>query len=397
MQGETERGLRCRRLQRPAARSRTMGAIPQPRDRVSPVYCPVRKAINSRMKTPCPLALLIALMSCGSHVRPSASTIDKHTASGTPAIGMTEFNINDKLPNRPLHTYAWYPAEASTKSCKSSVGEIFLSRSCLNAPLAAGTQQLPLVLLSHGTGGDGSDLVWLAEYLVEHGYLAAAVDHFGNTFRNNSAEGTVAVWRRPKDLSCGLDALLLDRRFGPRIAATRIGAAGFSAGGYTVIALAGGIYHPELMRNFCREHPEQSDCKLADGVDTSKVTDLGDASKSYRDKRVGAVFAMAPAVGQGFDAAALAQVDIPVKIVAGVNDEMVPFHYNAAHVAQLIQKAQLVELDTGGHFVFMPICNPLGLRVARSVCSDISPSTDRRAIHDEVQMLAVNFFDANLR
>jgi len=130
---------------------------------------------------------------------------------------------------------------------------------------------------------------------------------------------------------------------------------------------------------------------------TCKLADLADAPKSYRDERIGAVFAMAPAVGQGFDATALTKIHIPVRIVAGINDEVVPFHYNAEYIAKLIRNAQSTALNSGGHFVFMPICNPMGLRMAASVCSDTDPSTDRQSIHVKVQKLATLFFDANLQ
>jgi predicted dienelactone hydrolase len=45
------------------------------------------------------------------------------------------------------------------------------------------------VLLSHGSGGDASNLTWLAEALASHGYLAVAMDHPGDRFGDTSVEG----------------------------------------------------------------------------------------------------------------------------------------------------------------------------------------------------------------
>jgi predicted dienelactone hydrolase len=83
--------------------------------------------------------------------------------------------------------------------------------------------------------------------------------------------------------------------------------------------------------------------------------------------------------------------------VAGANDEVVPFGSNAQHYANLIAGCRLTALDTGGHFVFLPLCNDIGLQMARPVCSDISPSVDRKGIHERVSDLALAFFDEHLR
>ena len=116
--------------------------------------------------------------------------------------------------------------------------------------------------------------------------------------------------------------------------------------------------------------------------------------------------AMAPAVGQGFDAAGLAPVQIPTHIVAGVNDELVLFPLHAQHYADLIAGSQLTALEAGGHFVFMPLCNDLGLQVdpefcptSLEACLDIcqDETVDRAAIHRRVRTLALDFFGTHVR
>jgi pimeloyl-ACP methyl ester carboxylesterase len=61
---------------------------------------------------------------------------------------------------------------------------------------------------------------------------------------------------------------------------------------------------------------------------------------------------MAPAVRQGFAQEDLASVRIPVSIVAGVHDQVLPFASNAQYYAKLISGSQLTALESGGHFVF---------------------------------------------
>jgi predicted dienelactone hydrolase len=341
------------------------------------------------------LLLLAAGVSC-AHPDRSAARSPEPPPTLTVPVGRDELDLEDAERHRPLHTLVWFPARAGATGCGSALDGIFLSRACAEAELEPGAPPLPLVLLSHGTGGGASNLVWLAESLAEHGSLVAAVDHFGDTYRNDTPEGVIAVWRRPPDLSHVLDALLADPRFGPHIAAGRIGAAGFSAGGATVLGLAGGIFRPRQIAAFCARHPHESDCELAQGIDFSRVTDFDQASRSYRDERIRAVFAMAPAMGQGFDAGSLARISIPVAIVAGVHDEIVPFRASAAHLSELIPGAELTRLDSGGHFVFMPVCNSMGLRVAPKICTDRGRRTDRATVHAEVARRALAFFAAHL-
>ncbi len=336
------------------------------------------------------------LLGCGRSSTGSQTPRVPAAERSTSPVGLATITFVDVARQRPLPTRIWYPADAEAKEQDLALDGIFLGRAAVDALFASATRRFPLVLLSHGTGGGGSNLVWFGEHLARHGYIAAAVDHYGDTFQNHSVEGLVAVWRRPRDLSQVLDALLGEPRFGDRIDPQRVGAAGHSSGGYTVIALAGGIYRRELLAADCRMHAEQADCRLADGLDASALADQDRASESYRDSRIRAVFAMAPAVGRAFDSAGLASISIPVRVLAGVHDEVVPFARNARHYAELIPGAQLTELARGGHFVFMPSCNDLGRRVASAVCNDPDPAVDRVLVHRQVGDEAVAFFDREL-
>jgi predicted dienelactone hydrolase len=84
-------------------------------------------------------------------------------------------------------------------------------------------------------------MAWLGTELAAHGYIAVAVNHPGNNALEPYTVQGFTLWReRPPDLSRVLDGMLADPRFGDRIDVNRVGAAGFSIGGYTVIELAGG-------------------------------------------------------------------------------------------------------------------------------------------------------------
>jgi predicted dienelactone hydrolase len=112
--------------------------------------------------------------------------------------------------------------------------------------------RFPLVMISHGTGGSRFSLEWLAQSLVKSGFVVAAVDHWGNTYNNKIPLQFFEIWQRPQDISFVITKLLSDRDLNKIIDSHKIGAAGFSAGGYAVIALAGGVADFKTALNYYR-------------------------------------------------------------------------------------------------------------------------------------------------
>jgi predicted dienelactone hydrolase len=311
-----------------------------------------------------------------------------------------------------LITNIWYPTESSAGVSIHSMGPteapwFRLGEWAENAGPAAG--RFPLVVLSHGTGGSSSMMAWLAQSLASHGYIVAAVNHPGNNaLEDYTAEGFLLWWERARDLTTVIDHLLKDSEFGRRIDSRRIGAAGFSLGGYTMIEIAGARTDPTLFRDFCRTHhaaickdPEEFPGLFARWTDLENSSPdfrraTSRASASYRDRRIRAVFAIAPALGPAFTPASLRQVSIPVAIVAGGDDQIVDIASNATLVATNIPGAKLTILPAAGHYTFLASCTDRGKQMRPDLCRD-STAVDRDAIHRTTQELAITFFDQHLK
>jgi predicted dienelactone hydrolase len=200
-------------------------------------------------------------------------------------------------------------------------------------------------------------IMWLGFFLASHGYIAAAVNHHGNTgFEPKpKAQGFLLYWERSKDMKSVMDQLLLDPLFGSRIDRNRIDAAGFSLGGYTVISIASGKFSQEQYDAFCsspekdftcepqpefpQAHEEFGELKTTNAVVQESLRHAGD---SYRDDRIKAVFAMAPAFGGGFTKKGLAEIRVLVQIVIGAADSVTPLASNAKRYADMIPGAKLV-------------------------------------------------------
>jgi predicted dienelactone hydrolase len=319
-------------------------------------------------------------------------------------------------PKHALVTTIWYPAAPGTQQKPTLLGPpghpLFEGGEvAADAALAPSPARLPLIVLSHGTGGTAGNLAWLGTALASAGYVAAAVNHPGNNAIDGyTVPGFAHWWLRARDLSAVIDGMLADPRFGPRIDPRHIGAAGFSLGGYTVIAIAGGITSLAQFGEFCASPKADRMCSsppefpgLRVKIDGLAKSDRGFRaaqdrdSQSYRDPRIDAVFAMAPALIQAFLPDSLAHIAIPVAIVAGSADEVVPVRSNAQFLAAAIAHAELKVLaGPVTHYVFAGLCLDAARAALPRLCND-APGADRRAVEAETAGLAVAFFGRSLR
>jgi predicted dienelactone hydrolase len=339
-----------------------------------------------------------------------------------PIVGMvTRDDVDARRLNwartgpRPIRTAIWYPVdEVAAKETIFGGPEaerLFVPVDVAPAaPLSRRAQNYPVGVLSHGTGGSAIMMMWLGRYLAAHGYIVAAVNHHGNTASEKELvpQAFLLYWERPRDLRVALDELLRDPMFAGCIDTRRIGAAGFSLGGYTAIAAAGGCFNQREFDRFCASPARDSTCgpqnefpeapaRFAALRSTDPVVreSLRRSGASYRDRRIRAVFAIAPALGSGFTARDLRGVRVPVKIVVGRGDPITPPETNAKRYAALIRGAELTVLPGEvGHYTFLHECTPRGVQIL-PICRD-GPDVDRADVHHAVAVSALEFFNSAL-
>ncbi|MCW5976865.1 MAG: alpha/beta fold hydrolase [Bryobacteraceae bacterium] len=310
---------------------------------------------------------------------------------------------------RPLTTMVWYPAAPDARPSAEwgdpEARKLFAQHAL--APGAAPAKgKFPVLLLSHGSTGQAMALSWMGVYFAARGYIAAAVNHHGNTSAETELlpQGFLFMWERTRDLSVVLDKLLEDPTFGAHVDTDRVVAAGHSSGGATVIELAGGVFDSRHLREFCAASPADPLCEpppqIREWLDTleERATrdpvvreSVGREGKSFKDRRVKAVFPMAPAVGVAFGKESLAAIEIPVHIVVGDADPITPAATNAQLLADRIPGAKLTILPRVDHMTFGSECTPLGAEKF-GFCRD-PEGVDRTAIHRQMQALAYELFE----
>lgn len=188
---------------------------------------------------------------------------------------------------------------------------------------------VPLVVVSHGTGGSGSAMDWLALPLARAGMRVACIDHHGNNFVDGyEPEGFTFGWERPRDVSFVLDILGGEQAMGP------VGAAGFSFGGFTAAALAGARIDPVALAGVFAgtlpvpEIPEYPGvlAELRKKVPPAELMEAAErAGDDLSDPRIRAVFQVAPGWGPFVTAESLAAIRVPVEIRWGEADTIVPY------------------------------------------------------------------------
>lgn len=334
-----------------------------------------------------------------------------------PLVGYTRLPFTDPARQawlgdgpRPLVTSLWYPAAPGSRMTLVAVPPkrpIFLGGHAARDAEAAAGGPRPLVLLSHGTGGSALQMMWLGRRLAGAGYLAAAVDHHGNTAAEPAydARGFRMPWERARDLSVVLDRLLADPRWGPMIDRERISAVGFSLGGYAVAALAGAITDLDRYASFCAGPQRDATCRpqpeYAEAArDFAAMLDADPALRrqveahrqTWADPRIGRFAVLAPAPVQAFTDASLGAIDRPFLVIAGEADAIAPPATNAARLAQLVPRARYEALPAADHYVFLDPCNARGRRFV-PVCRETG-GIARDALHARVFALVRRHLEA---
>lgn len=312
-------------------------------------------------------------------------------------VGMTQLEYVDPSDGgRPLNLMLIYPA---TPAATAVPLNIFMSTGLhlsKNAPFVSDGLKHPLVVFSHGAGGNGSVYAWFGEYLASRGYLVAMVYHYrANTYDSSALYVRNRIWQRPRDVSLDITHLLQDKVWGPHVDSTQIGVAGHSQGGFTSLWIGGAKVNPDLFRKYQRGWKNN---EMVPAYIREQMKVDAEPARDVHDDRVRAAFAMAPGDIQGFgmDEAGLRQMSIPAYLIVGAGDTTTPSDENAGFAAKHIPHAQLDVLPGPvGHEIFDNECDQIGRDNYPEACND-APGVDRAMLHAYIGKVALQFFDANL-
>ncbi|MEM9977229.1 MAG: alpha/beta fold hydrolase [Cyanobacteria bacterium P01_D01_bin.2] len=231
-------------------------------------------------------------------------------------------------------------------------------------------QSFPLVVMSHGLGGNRGTLAYLAEHLASHGLAVAVVEHPGSSDDQISAllSGQIGevvepaeMTRRPLDIHVLLDELEAlvqdDPTLGSRMDLQRVAVVGQSMGGYTSLAMAGATFDLDTLEKSCPPQITQLNLSL---LLQCLVPLLPQPLPPLQDERVRAAIAINPLDSAVFGPSGMANIDIPVMVVSGSADTVTPALAEQIRPFTWLNSPEryLLLVENGTHF--SAIHNPQG-------------------------------------
>src|SRR5580658_10039483 len=177
------------------------------------------------------------------------------SAGAHAAVGFQHFWIPDPKGGHPIEVGVWYPTDAAPTQQRLELGEQTVAD---NAPVRG--DHLPLVVISHGHGGSYAGHVDTAVALAEAGFVAAALTHPGDNYKDESL--ATQIWERPRQLKVLTDYMVDVWPQRADLDPNHIGAFGFSAGGFTVLVEAGGAPDLSKIEGHCKAHPSFETCQI---------------------------------------------------------------------------------------------------------------------------------------
>lgn len=318
--------------------------------------------------------------------------------------------VRDAAGRDAVRYTAWYPATPDARKQPIVIGPVdapLFTVGSAAADAGIGSGRLPTLLLSHGNGGSARMMGWFGIAMARAGYLVIAVDHPGNNgIDPMTLAGSILIWERAEDLKAALTAVQADPQLGPHVDASRLGVAGFSAGGFTALVAAGARVDLARLIAFCRAKPDDGVCtpqlespgttleaRIAAAASPALAPYMARAADDHGIPGIGAVFLMAPAIVQAFGPEQLRNVRQPVSILAGDADEVAPPVTNAEVVAALSPSAGMRTAPDVGHYDFLATCTEGGRRAMPALCTGTVP---RAETHAAAIVQATHLFDEAL-
>ncbi|MGC1308471.1 MAG: alpha/beta hydrolase [Phormidesmis sp.] len=208
---------------------------------------------------------------------------------------------------------------------------------------AFSSRGLPAVVISHGLGSDRDSYAYLSRFLAQHGFAVINLEHAGSSAnqldalvsgRTDQVVPDEEFINRPLLVSAVLDDLqnraLTDKSLSG-INFNNVGIIGQSFGGYTALAVAGAPVDLELLRNAC---PPEFSVNISLLLQCQAVAILPEAGYAYAladqrsisffDPRIQAVVAINPITSTILGPQSLAEIDLPVLMIAGSADTVAP-------------------------------------------------------------------------
>ena len=277
-------------------------------------------------------------------------------------VGCQHIRVWDDQANIGFPVFIMYPAAEAHGTYE--IGPFSVTAG-LNAP--AGQGPYPVVVISHGSGGNRLAYLTLAQALAEAGYVVMMPEHFGNNKDDNFLEGkTRNLELRPRHITLCLNALADNDILAGAVQTDNAALLGHSMGGYTGLAVAGGKPWSIAKRPV-------------------PVTP---------DARIKALVLMAPATDFYTPDGSLSEVTVPILAYHAEHDTLTPFNNVQRILDQVPDKGKVTvhHVENAGHLSFLSPF-PEALVTPDFIPAQDPEGFDRVAFHQRLTGEVVAFLD----
>lgn len=311
------------------------------------------------------------------------------------AIGYTNLTVVMAHRAKPVDVHIWYPTEATGTQELIGQNALFYGFYALR-DAEPKSSPLPVVVMSHGSGGNAVQMGWIATELARRGMIVIAPNHQGTTSRDSDPFQTVKVWQRADDLKAALDLIEKSPPFGLRADMTRVASFGFSLGGFSALSVAGVQVSKTQFIDYCAKNAGVLDCGWMQkaGVDFTSI-DQAKYEQSNRDPHVSVTVAVDPALPLAMTVSSLLSLTMPTLIINLGEPDTIPVGMRLDQVSKKISSAAYEVVPKSHHFTFVAECSRLGeiiigLAGDDNICSD-KGFRPRAEVHPELAKLIGDF------
>lgn len=306
---------------------------------------------------------------------------------GPYTVGVQETVVTYQAPGqdgvREIPVIVWYPSDATgrEKDGLTVAGLMPLpTRGFKNLPLAQHDGQgFPLVIHSHGSGGEASLAYPGAEVFASRGWVVASISHTGNTTLDALGDPLDVPMYIPIDRMLDVSRVIdeAEKGFGFEGFEGRINTAqsfmyGHSLGGYTSLAIGGAQFMRDGAKGMVCEGAGE-DCEEGD-ITCGRVNEeacafldndevVATIDKQFRDERVVAIGLQAPGTVGMIDPST---VQVPALMMTADQDGWLPKEREAIPIwTALHHPSDLwLRFADAGHLTFITMCedNVLGAK-----------------------------------
>jgi predicted dienelactone hydrolase len=298
--------------------------------------------------------------------------------------------------DQPIELAIWYPSDAPVVT--KPVG-LFEQDVAYYGPVKG--DGLPLVVISHGTGGSAAEHYDTALALADAGFVVVAMSHTGDNYKDRTYSFSPRNFAdRARHVSRVIDFMLNTWSGRDRLDPAQIGIFGHSAGGATALITIGGTPDFDLASEFCADHPDAWDCqRVRERAATASASSSDSPSPPLswtHDPRLKAAVIAAPAIGYLFNKDGLSGVTAPVQLWRAEDDKITPNQWSADVILHALPEPPDDHLVANAdHFDFLAPCNEALANVAPAVCES-APGFDRAVFHQDINQALIAFFTTQL-